>query len=130
MTSSPAPEGFHTVTPYLLVEDVAALLEFLTEGLGAEELVRDTRPDGNVAHAQVRLGDSMLMMGAAQGDYPPMPTMLYIYVADVDAAHDRAVAVGGTSMHRPQDEEYGDRSAGVRDAQGNLWWFAAPLPRE
>ncbi len=127
MSTSAAPEGFHTVTPYLLVADVPALLAFVTAAFDAEEIMRDTRPDGTVAHAQVRIGDSMVMMGAAQDDFPPMPAMLYLYVADVDAGHAQAVAAGGVSIYEPHDESYGDRAAGVRDAQGNLWWLAAPI---
>lgn len=120
---------FGTVTPYLLVDDPARLLDFLTEGLGAEVTERHETPDGKVMHAQARIGTSMVMAGGAGGEWKALSAMLYLYVDDCDASHARAVAAGGTSVHEPQDEEYGDRSAGVRGPCGNVWWFATPVSK-
>lgn len=127
MRGRTVPEGFHTVTPYLLVEDVPALMAFLKNAFAAEEIMRSAFDDGTVNHAQMRIGDSMVMMGQAQDEYPPMPTMLYLYVDDVDGVYERALLAGGVSLREPSDQEYGDRAAGVRDRFDNQWWVATPL---
>lgn len=124
MAVKPIPDGFHTVTPYLLVDGVPELLDFLERAFDAQVVERMTMPDGTVAHAQVKIGDSMVMMGQALAQYPPMPCMLYLYVPDVDATYARALAAGGTSVREPVDEAYGDRAAGVADPTGNQWWMA------
>lgn len=124
MPESAAPDGFHSVTPYLIVASIPPFIPFLERAFGAEELDRDTLPDGSVLHAKVRIGDSMVMMGQARGEYAPMPSMLYLYVADVDATYARALEAGGKSLREPVDEPYGDRVAGVKDPMGNEWWIA------
>ena len=85
MTVKPIPEDFHSVTPYLVVRDVSALIDFLKQGFGAQELHRLATPDGRVMHAQVRVGDSTIMMGEPAGEFEPMPGSLYLYVEDTDA---------------------------------------------
>lgn len=130
MFNRPAPEGYHHVTPYLLVADVGEQLDFLLNALGAEEIMRQELDDGTVNHAEVKLGDSRVMMGRAQASYPPMPAMLYVYVDDVDVAFARAVKGGATAVREPQDEPYGDRAAGVADPAGNQWWLASAGRRE
>lgn len=127
MSVPPVPAGFHTVTPYLLLEDVAGFLEFAERAFDAVELERIGLPDGTVMHAQIRIGDSPVMMGTAKGEWPPMPAFLHLYVPDADAVHARAVAAGATSVQEPKDELYGDRTSGVRDGFGNLWCFATRL---
>jgi uncharacterized glyoxalase superfamily protein PhnB len=127
MAVQPIPDGFHTVTPYLLVSDAARLIEFLKLAFGAEEVHRTARPDGGIMHAQVRVGDSAVMMGEVGGEWKPMPSMLYLYVADTDAAYKRALQAGATSMMEPADQFYGDRNAGVKDHCGNLWWIATHI---
>lgn len=124
MTKPVIPEGYHTVTPYLLVADVPREIEFLRQAFGAEESYRSTLPDGTVNHAAVRIGDSMVMMGQANEQYPAMPAMLYLYVADVDATYEQALQAGGTSVREIKDETYGDRVGGVKDAFDNQWWIA------
>lgn len=130
MIGKSVPDGFHTVTPYLLVSNVPALLQFLKDAFGAEEIMRSTLDDGNVNHAQARIGDSMVMMGQAQQEYPPMPVMLYLYIDDVDAVYAQALQAGGEAHREPRAEDYGDRTAAVRDAFGNQWWLATPLNRD
>lgn len=127
MAAKTPPEGFHTVTPYLIVSDVAQQLTFLRDAMDAREVHSSAGGDGGIIHAQVQIGDSMVMMGRAQGDYPPMPSMLYLYVDDTDAWYRRALAAGATSVAEPKDQDYGDRSGGVKDPQGNQWWFGTPL---
>ena len=118
------PEGYHTVTPYLVVNGVAKLIDFMKqafEAKGADELMR--RPDGSVAHAEVRLGDSVVMMGEPAPGQPLMPAGLYIYVKDTDTTYERALKAGATSLMEPADQFYGDRNAGVLDPFGNRWWI-------
>jgi len=118
------PEGYHTVTPYLVGPDVAGLLKFLAAAFGATETERVTDPGGAVRHAEVQIGDSRVMMGEPTGDYAPMPAMLQLYVEDVDAVYQRALRVGGISIEEPADQFYGDRRGGVRDPSGNQWWIS------
>jgi uncharacterized glyoxalase superfamily protein PhnB len=119
------PDGFHTVTPYLVVSEVNTLLEFLKQAFDAQELLSPLlRADGRVGHAEVKIGNSILMMGEPMGDRPPMPSSLYLYVRDTDAVYQRALQAGATSLMEPADQFYGDRSAGVKDAVGNQWWIA------
>ncbi len=118
------PEGYHAVTPYLIVRDVAAQLDFLIQVFDAEETERMTRPDGSIMHAEVCLANSAVMMGQVGPDEETMPAMLYVYVPDADATYRRALEAGGKSLHEPQDEFYGDRTAVVQDANGNQWVIA------
>ncbi len=124
MTVKPIPDGFHTVTPYLVVAGAPKLIEFLKRAFGAEEVERTKRPDGTIGCAAVRVGDSMVMMGEAQAGQGPKPATLYLYVKDVDATYKKAIQAGGTSTCEPTDMFWGDRNAGVKDAFGNEWWIA------
>jgi len=114
------PDGFHTVTPYLVVPGVTTLLDFLKQAFDAQELLSPMlRADGSVGHAEVKIGDSIIMMGEPMGDMQPMPCSLYLYVQDADAVYQRALQAGATSLMEPADQFYGDRSAGVQDTVGN-----------
>jgi PhnB protein len=124
MAVKPHPDGYHTVTPYLVVQGVVPLIDFLKRTFDATEIERHSQPDGTVMHAEVRIGDSVIMMGEAVGAHPLMPAMLYVYVPDVDATYRRAITAGATSVREPADQFYGDRSGGVLDACGNQWWMA------
>jgi uncharacterized glyoxalase superfamily protein PhnB len=117
----PIPDGSRTVTPYLVVEGIPKLIEFLKQAFCAQETFRLTRPDGGVVHAEVKIGDSMVMMGAPMGDFKAQPCSLYLYVEDVDAVYQRAIQAGGTSVREPADQFYGDRTGGVIDPGGNYW---------
>jgi PhnB protein len=121
------PDGLRTVTPYLVVRDVAGLIQFLEQAFDAEEGERAELPDGRIMHAQVTIGDSVVMMGEASENNPPMPAMLHLYVEDADATYRHALAAGATSLREPQNEFYGDRSASVADAFGNQWWLATHM---
>ncbi len=81
-------------------------------------------PDGTVRHGEVRIGDSIVMVGEASAQHKPMPTTLYLYVTDTDATYRRAIQAGATSLTEPADQFYGDRNAGVEDPCGNQWWIA------
>lgn len=126
MSVKTIPDGYHSVNAYLVVPGVAQLIDFLIQAFEAEETERMSRPDGAVMHAEVRIGDSTIMMGEPMGgDWKAMPCALYLYIEDVDAAYHRAVAAGATSVMEPADQFYGDRNATVRDASGNMWCIAA-----
>ena len=127
MAVKPIPEGFHTVTPYLIVQGASKLIDFLKQAFEAEEIYRQNMPDGTVMHAQVRIGDSMLMMSDATSQHKPMPSMIYLYVEDVDAVYNRALKAGATSLREPTNEFYGDRSGGVKDFAGNQWWIGTHI---
>jgi PhnB protein len=131
--SAPArfvPEGFRVVTPYLVVQDAPAMMDFTTRVFGAQLVSRATGAAGGV-HAEVRIGDSLLMIGGGAPDLPlkveSWPAALHVYVPDVDAAYERALEAGAASISRPADQEYGERSAGVRDASGNTWYIATAM---
>jgi PhnB protein len=124
MATNPIPEGYHTVTPYLIVDDADAVIAFLREAFGAEELMRMNMPDGSVMHAELQIGDSKLMLGGASERWPAHSAVLHLYMEDVDATYLRALAAGAESVMEPADQFYGDRQAGVRDAAGNQWWIA------
>jgi PhnB protein len=120
----PIPDGYHTVTPYLTVRDVPRLIEFVQQAFGATEILRMPGPDGAIAHAEVAIGDSRVMMGEANPASPAMPANLHLYVVDTDALYHLALQAGATSLREPQEMFYGDRMAGVRDPVGNHWWIA------
>jgi PhnB protein len=125
VAAKPIPDGYHAVTPYLVVPGVARLITFLKEAFGAMETHPPmTRPDGTIIHAEVRIRDSLVMMGEPMGDFTAMPASLYLYVDDTDAVYERALQAGATSVIEPADQFYGDRNAGVMDPTGNHWWIA------
>lgn len=124
MPVKPIPDGYHTVTPYLFVQGADKLLDFMKHAFAAEETVRMPRADGSVGHAEVRIGDSVVMMGEASEQFPSMPGSIHLYVDDCDATYGRALEAGATSVQEPANQFYGDRSAGVQDLIGNFWWIA------
>jgi uncharacterized glyoxalase superfamily protein PhnB len=123
MAVKPVPEGYHSVTPYMMVKDVADVIDFAKTTFGATEKERFARPDGTVMHAEIRIGDSIIMMGEAPNG-SVMPAMLHVYVADVDDAYRRAIGAGAKSLRAPENQFYGDRSSGVEDSSGNQWWIS------
>ncbi len=123
---SPIPKGYHTITPYLTAVGAAKLIEFLKEGLGAEEVAK-TEMNGLVMNAELRIGDSMLMVSEARSPEQARPATLYLYVENTDALYERAVKAGAKSLLKPQDMFYGDRNGGVQDFAGNQWWIATRI---
>ncbi|MCA9658954.1 MAG: VOC family protein [Myxococcales bacterium] len=117
------PDGYHTLTPYLLLADVGAEIEWLRAAFGAETHGAIDSSQGFIRHAEVRIGDSPMMLGSA-GDGSSKSVILYMYVEDVDAVHRRAVAAGGRSIQEPTLQFYGDRTAAVEDPAGNQFWIA------
>lgn len=118
---------FRSVTPHFNPLRAPAMIEFLQKAFGAEEVYRAQSPDGVIHHAQVRIGDSIISMGEAHGPYQPTPATLHLYVPDADAAYERALQAGATSIQPVADQPYGDRSGGVRDPFGNRWFVATHI---
>ena len=121
------PKGYNTVTPYLIVEGADKVIDFVKQSFGAVEIERLPGPDGKIGHAEVRIGDSVIMLGEAGDHWKPMPCSIYLYVQDTDAAYKRALEAGATSVMEPADQFYGDRNAGVKDSSGNLWWIGTHI---
>jgi len=121
------PQGFHTVTPYLVVDGAARLIDFLEAVFDAEHVERLAAPGGRIGHAEVRIGDSVMMLGDAHGEHKPMQMMLYVYVDDVDVTFQRALTAGAAAVQPVADQFYGDRSGGVCDPFGNIWWIATHI---
>jgi uncharacterized glyoxalase superfamily protein PhnB len=124
MAAKPIREGFHTITPYLVVQNASRLIDFLSAAFAGELISRMSRPDGSVMHAEMRIGNSMLMMGESTGDFSPTHTSIYLYVPDCDATYRAALAAGGISISEPRDMPSGERYGGIKDPCGNMWWVA------
>ena len=126
MTShvKPIPEGYHTITPVLMVNDAAKLIDFLKEAFGAREKEPFTDPTGRIVHAEVTLGDSIVQLSDAIGDWKSVQVPLLLYVTDTDSTYRRGLEAGATSLREPMDAFYGNRTAGVKDSLGNSWWIA------
>jgi len=120
----PIPEGYHSLTPVVVVEGATKLIEFLKQVFNAEEDEVYKGPDGGVIHAELRIGDSVLMISDSNPQFPALPAMVNVYTEDVDAAYKRALKAGATSLREPANQFYGDRTAGVKDGHGNQWWIA------
>lgn len=121
-------EGFTSVTPYLAVRRAAELIEFVKDVFGAAETFRVPGPSGGITHAEVRIGNSMLMVGGSpEMPYPETPAPLHCYVGKVDEAYQRALRAGAVSLHEPSDQDFGERGASVKDPFGNHWYLATPL---
>jgi PhnB protein len=132
MAVKPIPEGYHTVTPYLIVKGAADALEFYKKGLGATEIMRLPGPGGQVMHAEIKIGDSIIMLA---DEFPEMgakspqslggsPVGICLYVNDVDAAFKQALAAGAKEERAVKDQFYGDRSGTLRDPFGHQWTIA------
>jgi len=117
--------GFHSITPYLFVKQAAAYLDHLRDAFGAVAVSVQVRPDGTLMHAELRIGDSMLMVGEAPEGIPPTQCSLYLYLPDCDAAHAHALAHGAVAFFPIATMPSGERYGGVHDTRGNLWWIAS-----
>jgi PhnB protein len=118
------PEGFHSVTPYLVGSGTARLMEFLAKAFGAEETFRMARPDGTIGHASMKLADSALEMADPMEASRTMQAALHLYVPNADEVYHRSLAAGAASLYEPEDMPYGDRVGGIKDPAGNDWYIA------
>jgi PhnB protein len=124
MAVKPIPDGYHSITPYLVVNGAAKLIDFAKQAFGAQEIMRMPGPNNTLGHAEIRIGDSVVMMADAGGGYPARAANLMLYVTNVDEVYRQALKAGAKSEREPADQFYGDRSAGVSDPAGNQWWIA------
>lgn len=127
--TSHIPEGFRTVTPSLEVKGADRAIEFLQRAFGAEDAGTHRSPEGTVLHAVMRIGDSMLELGEAHGQWQPMPTAFYLMVGDADSVYGQALEAGATSVAPPADQPYGHRMGWVRDPFGNEWFISMPISK-
>lgn len=118
------PEGHHTVCPYLIVDDGDRILDFMREAFGATDRELHRTPEGRVMHAEVQIGDSVVMLGESNEEFSDYKAMIHLYVPDVDDVFRRAVDAGGTPVREVSTQDYGDRTGGVEDPDGNQWWIA------
>jgi uncharacterized glyoxalase superfamily protein PhnB len=118
------PDGYHTLTPYLIVPDGEKELRFLTEVFGAKVCERHNRADGTLKHGELQIGDSRLMMAQATKEYNQQTMTFYVYVQDVDATYERALGAGARSLAPVSQQYYGDRNGGFVDPAGISWYVA------
>ncbi len=128
MATSHKPHGYTSVSPYLIVDGAERTIDFLVRTFDAAEIRRFAGPDGKIHHAEVRLDDSVIMLGDAQPpQWPPVPAHVHVYVSDVDATYRRALAAGATSVQEPTKKDDADKRGGVKDAGGTTWWVATKV---
>ena len=127
---TPLREGFHSITPYLIITGAGPWIEFAKQAFGAEERLRVRRPGTGdvIMHAEVRIGDSMIELAEANPQFPAMPSAIWLRVPDVDATYRRALEAGATTIHAPSDQDYGSRDGSVKDPSGNHWYIHTPKP--
>ena len=126
---NPIREGFHSITPYLIIPEASRWIEFVKQAFGAEERFRIQRPGSEtIMHAEVKIGDSMIELADANAQFPPTPAAMVLHVDDPDAVFDRAVAAGATPFQPVADQDYGSRGGSVRDISGNSWHISKPTP--
>jgi len=131
---NPTACSYNPLHPYLIIKNCAEAIDFYMKAFGASERERMTQPDGRIGHAEIQIGDSVVMVadehpeiGAFSPEhYGGSPVSLHVYVEDCDAAYRRAIAAGAKTVRDPQDQPYGDRYAGVLDPFGYKWWMASP----
>jgi PhnB protein len=129
------PDGYHSLQPYLIFKECAGALAFYSEAFGATERFRMNQPDGRIGHAEIQIGDSVIMMADevpakdiwSPEHYGGCPISLQIYTEDCDAMHAKAVSLGATSIQEPEDRPYGDRSSGIKDRFGYTWYISTHI---
>lgn len=124
MNSTYKPQNYNSVTTYILASDPQAVIDFLTAAFDAQPLRRFDRPDGSLAHAELRIDDSVVMLGQGREEFPSFPVWIHAYVPDVDETYRRALAAGGRSVQEPVKDDNLDKRGGVMDPAGNTWWIA------
>lgn len=121
------PEGYPSVSAYVMVNGAQRVIDFLKKTFDATELRRYDNPDGSIMHAEVRIDDTVVMLSDGGGSFPAFPVWLHVYVPDVDVTYRRALEAGGVSVQEPQQKGDPDRRGGVKDPSGNTWWIATQV---
>ena len=121
------PEIYRTVTPYLVVPDADSELKLLEDAFGGGVQMCERTTNNKVMHAEVRIGNSLIMLGQAGAEWKALNAALYLWVENVDEIYAKALAAGATSQGAPEDKPYGHRNAGVVDACGITWWIGSPV---
>ena len=121
------PQGYASVAAYVLADNAQRVIDFLRQTFDAEQLRRFDRSDGSIMHAEVRIDDTVVMIADAGSTFPAVPSWLHVYVPDVDATYQRALAAGGISVQQPSRKDDPDRRCGVQDPAGNTWWIATQV---
>jgi PhnB protein len=128
MAVKPIPDGYRTYTPYYVVDGAAQFIDFLKKAFGAEETLRMPAPGGKIGHAEVRIGDSIVMLADHNpSEHPAKQMNGLLYVGDADSVFKKAVAAGGQGVRPPENMFYGDRMGGVVDKWGNYWSIATHI---
>lgn len=120
------PDGFNTVSPYLVVDGAEAFIDFITKGFGGEPAFV-MRSDDKITHATIKVGNSTIMAGDTMRGMEAQTAMLYLYVEDADTVFKKAIEAGAEVFSEVKDEFYGDRSGAVKDRWGNIWWIATQI---
>ena len=121
------PDGYTSVSPYLIVDGASATIDFLRRVFAADEIRRFADPAGRVMHAEVRIDDTVVMIADGVDGWPPVPSHVHVYVRDVDATYRRALEAGATSVQEPVKKEDPDKRGGVKDAGGTTWWIGTKI---
>ncbi len=127
MSVKPVPDGYHTITPYLIVEEADKLIEFIQEVFNGQVLFKMQDDAGRINHAEIKIGDSIMMLAETSEEWKPTKTLLHLYVEDIDATYQKALDTGAISVKEPKNEFYGDRIAWVKDSFGNFWGIATHI---
>lgn len=127
MYQSFKPANYNSVSPYLIVDGASRTIEFLTTVFDAVEIRRFADADRKIMHAEVRIDDTVLMLADGAEGWPPLSSHVHIYVADVDAIYQRALAAGATAVQAPVKKDDADKRGGVKDAGGTTWWIATKV---
>jgi PhnB protein len=127
MNTDHKPSGYTTVSPYLIVSGASGTIDFLAQVFGAVELRRFPAEDGRIMHGEVRIDDTVVMLADAAESWPPVPSHVHVYVADVDETYRRALEAGAESVQEPVQKGDEDKRGGVKDAGGTTWWIATRM---
>lgn len=123
----PIPEGFSSITPYFTVENATGFIDFIARAFNGTEMSRSLRPDGSIAHAYMRIGNSMIELSDATPQFPATTMAIHLYVENVDEMYEQSIREGASSQMPPTNQMYGDRDSYVKDPFGNNWYIATHI---
>lgn len=127
MTTRYKPDGYASVSVYMMAEGAQCVVDFLAQTFDATTLRRMDHADGTINHAELLVDDTVVMLAEAGGDFPGFPVWVHVYVPDVDATYQRALAAGGLSVQEPVQKGDPDKRSGVKDPAGNVWWISTQV---